>query len=155
MRSGFCRGRVTGTEMLTQETSCSLNAVMDISLLETNWITIVVKSSNFWEITPCSPLKDDRRFGGIYRLHLQGQRISRAKSQSESKWQAEQSACLNFGLCRKQERNGRAELGFCWFARRTEWNRQHSLALTRTPTEPIGDKKRIAGWSLKGAILLV
>jgi hypothetical protein len=29
-----------------------------------------------WEITSCSPLKVNTRFGGIYRLHLQGRRIS-------------------------------------------------------------------------------
>jgi hypothetical protein len=26
-------------------------------------------SSIFWDITPCSPLRVNRRFGGIYRLH--------------------------------------------------------------------------------------
>jgi hypothetical protein len=30
-----------------------------------------VKSVIFWDITSCSPLKVNRRFGGIYRLHLQ------------------------------------------------------------------------------------
>jgi hypothetical protein len=30
----------------------------------------------FWDITPCSPLKIKRRFGGTYRLHLQGRKIS-------------------------------------------------------------------------------
>jgi hypothetical protein len=30
------------------------------------------KSINFWDITPCSPLSVNRRFGGTYRLHLQG-----------------------------------------------------------------------------------
>jgi hypothetical protein len=34
--------------------------------------TVIMKSSIFWEITLCSPLKDNVRFGGIYRLHLQG-----------------------------------------------------------------------------------
>jgi hypothetical protein len=28
------------------------------------------KSTNFWDITPCSPLRVNRRFGGTYRLHL-------------------------------------------------------------------------------------
>jgi hypothetical protein len=41
----------------------------------------------FWDITPCSPLKVNRRFGGTYRIHLQG-RISRATYQHESRWQA-------------------------------------------------------------------
>jgi hypothetical protein len=29
-------------------------------------------STIFRDITPCSPLSVNRRFGGIYRLHLQG-----------------------------------------------------------------------------------
>jgi hypothetical protein len=28
----------------------------------------------FWEMTPCGPYKN-RRFGGSYRLHLQGARV--------------------------------------------------------------------------------
>jgi hypothetical protein len=36
--------------------------------------------SIFWDITPCGPLKVNRRFGGICRLHLQGRRISQAKT---------------------------------------------------------------------------
>jgi hypothetical protein len=36
---------------------------------------VVMKSSIFWDITSCSPVKVNRRFGGTYRLHLQG-RIS-------------------------------------------------------------------------------
>jgi hypothetical protein len=31
-----------------------------------------MKSTIFWDITPCSPLSVNRRFGGTYRLHLQG-----------------------------------------------------------------------------------
>jgi hypothetical protein len=35
---------------------------------------VVMKSTIFWDITPCSPLNVDRRFGGTYRLHLQGRK---------------------------------------------------------------------------------
>jgi hypothetical protein len=31
---------------------------------------VVMKSSIFWDITPCSPLKDNLRFGGTCRLQL-------------------------------------------------------------------------------------
>jgi hypothetical protein len=48
----------------------------------------------FWDITPCSPLKVNRRFGGSYDLHIQGPWISQARNQRESRWQAE----LWFGL---------------------------------------------------------
>jgi hypothetical protein len=33
---------------------------------------VVMKSTIFWDITPCIPLSVRRRFGGTYRLHLQG-----------------------------------------------------------------------------------
>jgi hypothetical protein len=42
---------------------------------------VFMKSSIYWDITPCTPLKVNRRFGGIYRIHLQDRRISRAKTQ--------------------------------------------------------------------------
>jgi hypothetical protein len=42
-----------------------------------------MKSTVFWDIMPCSPLKVKRRFGGTNCLHLQGQRIRRARNQSE------------------------------------------------------------------------
>jgi hypothetical protein len=41
---------------------------------------VVMKSTIFWDITPCSPLKVNRRFGGTHRLHLQSRRISRARA---------------------------------------------------------------------------
>jgi hypothetical protein len=33
---------------------------------------LLMKSCVFWNITPCSPLKVNRRFGGTRRYHLQG-----------------------------------------------------------------------------------
>jgi hypothetical protein len=47
-----------------------------------------MKCTIFWDRTPCSPLKVNRRFEGTYRLHCQGWGISRARYQCESKWQA-------------------------------------------------------------------
>jgi hypothetical protein len=43
-----------------------------------------MKSTIFWDITPCSPLKINR-----HRLHLQGPRISRERNYRKSRWQAE------------------------------------------------------------------
>jgi hypothetical protein len=40
---------------------------------------VVMKSVIFWEMTPCSALSFNRRFGGTYRLHLQGRRNSFSK----------------------------------------------------------------------------
>jgi hypothetical protein len=50
---------------------------------------VVVKSTIFWDITLHSPLSINQRFGGTYRLHLQGRKISWARNQHESRWQAE------------------------------------------------------------------
>jgi hypothetical protein len=33
-----------------------------------------MKSTIFWDVTPCSLLSFNRRFGGTYRLHLQGRK---------------------------------------------------------------------------------
>jgi hypothetical protein len=43
-------------------------------------VTVVMKSYIFWDMTPCTPVKVNRRFGGIYHLHLEGRRISQARN---------------------------------------------------------------------------
>jgi hypothetical protein len=43
-----------------------------------------MKSSIFWDIKPCSPLKVKRCFGGAFRLHIQGGRISPARNQGDA-----------------------------------------------------------------------
>jgi hypothetical protein len=42
------------------------------------------KSSIFWDITPCSPFKFSRYFGGTRRLYLQGRRKSYTRNQCEA-----------------------------------------------------------------------
>jgi hypothetical protein len=42
---------------------------------------VVMKSTIFWDMTPCSPVNFNRRFGGTNPHHLQGRRISRARNQ--------------------------------------------------------------------------
>jgi hypothetical protein len=49
--------------------------------LEVGITSIDIKSAILWNMTPCSQLKVNRRFGGTYRLYLQGQIISRARNQ--------------------------------------------------------------------------
>jgi hypothetical protein len=48
-----------------------------------------MKSTVFWDTVPCSPLKIELCFGGTYRFHLQGRKISQASTRHESRWQAE------------------------------------------------------------------
>jgi hypothetical protein len=45
---------------------------------------VIMKSSIFWDITLCSPLKDNRCFGGTCRLHLQGRRKSHERNRREA-----------------------------------------------------------------------
>jgi hypothetical protein len=42
-----------------------------------------MKTSTFWDITPCNSLKVSRRFGGTCRLNRQGERISQARNKRE------------------------------------------------------------------------
>jgi hypothetical protein len=52
---------------------------------------VVMKSTIFWYIMP---LEVNWRFGRPYRFHIQGRRISRARYQRESRWQAR--ACVGW-----------------------------------------------------------
>jgi hypothetical protein len=52
-----------------------------------------VKSAIFWDVKSRSPLKVKRRFGGIYRLHLQGRSIRLTRSQ-------QLAICFNAGFLR-------------------------------------------------------
>jgi hypothetical protein len=45
---------------------------------------VVMKSSTFWDIIPCSPLKIYRHFVVIYYLHFQCRRTSHARNQDEA-----------------------------------------------------------------------
>jgi hypothetical protein len=57
--------------------------------------TNAVKSTIFWDITPCSPLSVNRSFGGTYRLHTQGRKIvSSARNQRESRWRYIPEDCI-------------------------------------------------------------
>jgi hypothetical protein len=57
---------------------------------------VVMKSTIFWDIMPCSPLKANRHFRRTYRLHFQGRSISRTRYQHEIMWQAE--PCFHAGI---------------------------------------------------------
>jgi hypothetical protein len=50
---------------------------------------VTLKSSAFWDITPCIPLKVNRCLRGTCRLYLQGRRISQARNQHARRWQTE------------------------------------------------------------------
>jgi hypothetical protein len=72
---------------------------------------VVMKISIFWDITPCSPLKVNRRFGETYRLHLQGRRVSQKRNQSEagSKQIRGEIFLRNFGWFQRNTRRYNSE----------------------------------------------
>jgi hypothetical protein len=49
----------------------------------------IKESTIVWCITPCSPLKVNRRFGGTFRLRLEARRINLTRNQRESRWKAQ------------------------------------------------------------------
>jgi hypothetical protein len=51
-------------------------------------LTVVIMKSTIWDKTPCSPLKNNRRFGVKYHLYLQDRKINRVRNKGESRWQA-------------------------------------------------------------------
>jgi hypothetical protein len=61
-----------------------------------------MKSTIFWDVTMCCPLKVNQYFVGTYRLHLQGKRVSQAKNQlhniPEDKT-LQSIICLMRGMC--------------------------------------------------------
>jgi hypothetical protein len=48
-----------------------------------------MKSTVFWDITPCSPLSVNRRFGGHIASIFRVEKISSAGNQRQSRWQEE------------------------------------------------------------------
>jgi hypothetical protein len=57
---------------------------------------VVMKSTIFCDIMPCSSLKANWHFRGTYRLHPQDRRISRANNKHKKRWQA--AACFHAGF---------------------------------------------------------
>jgi hypothetical protein len=45
---------------------------------------VFMKSSTFWDIMPCSPMKINRPFIVTYYPHFQGRRTSHARNQDEA-----------------------------------------------------------------------
>jgi hypothetical protein len=72
----------------------------------------VVNTYIYWSVTPCSPVKVNRRFEWICRFHLQGTIISHARKQCDSWWQAEQLydvSCLLYSSALKMEAKSSSE----------------------------------------------
>jgi hypothetical protein len=65
----------------------------------------VIKSTIFWDITPCSPLKVNRRFGETSCLHLQGWGASQCRARGSSQ--------CHFKTVHKEVSLSRCDSPFC------------------------------------------
>jgi hypothetical protein len=50
-----------------------VNTVMNVGFKVLT--AVLMKNIIFWDIPPCRPLRVNRRFGGVYRLHFQGWKV--------------------------------------------------------------------------------
>jgi hypothetical protein len=89
---------------------------------------VVMKSSVFWDLMPCSPLKVNQSFSGTCRHHLQGWRISQVRNQHEA-GSKQSSACLAYSLTLKMEVTCSSEtlVDFQWTTMTLYPRRQNSL----------------------------
>jgi hypothetical protein len=55
-----------------------------VQIILTTMRMLIIKSINFWDIMPCSPMSVNRRFGGTYRLHLQGRKNKRQETSKQA-----------------------------------------------------------------------
>jgi hypothetical protein len=80
-----------------------------------------MKNTIFWDRTPCSPVKVNRRLGETYHLHLQGRRISLRRNQRESRWQAELVYCSAYFSTLRMEAicSSETSVDFQWNIRRS------------------------------------
>jgi hypothetical protein len=67
--------------MITEEISLFNDIVAGFEVLT----TVVMENIIFWDITPCSPLKVSRHFGGKYHLHLRGPKVNQETYQHEAR----------------------------------------------------------------------
>jgi hypothetical protein len=66
-----------------------------------------MKSSVSWGITPCRPLRVNRRFGGTCRLHIQGRRISQETRVKAGGEQSNRLADISGCIGKRKEKEDR------------------------------------------------
>jgi hypothetical protein len=77
-------------------TTPKMNVFMKIDIEDVGFgvlAAVVRKTYTFCNTMPCSPLKVNRRFGGICHLHFQGRRISQKINQCKASNMQVSSAC--------------------------------------------------------------
>jgi hypothetical protein len=84
----MCRKRwQRSMSTLTYQDICTKRFLI-LPQLKTKYVAekhrLVLNSIIFWDMTPCSPLSFNRRFGGTYCLHLQGGRNRFSKTSKQT-----------------------------------------------------------------------
>jgi hypothetical protein len=69
---------------------------------------VITKNSIFWGITPGGSLKVVRRFGGIFRLHLQGRKVRQARNRQEASGKQSEPRVENQAWCGPGRKCGNA-----------------------------------------------
>jgi hypothetical protein len=76
-----------------------LNFIFNLLPVLTRWggggsNIFIEKSTIFWDITPCSPLSVNRRFGGTFRFHVQGRRNKFSKKPASNQVKTQRTTRL-------------------------------------------------------------
>jgi hypothetical protein len=79
--------KYTYTALNLQTVAVQLINKSRLSIEFATGITLNIEEYHLLIYNTYSPLKVNRRFGGIYRLHLRARKISRARRQRKSRWQ--------------------------------------------------------------------
>jgi hypothetical protein len=71
-------------------------------LQDNQCLSLYVSSPVVGDIEPCSPLKVNQRFGGIYRLYLQDTKITGVRNRRENRWQEKACTLKTEAICRSE-----------------------------------------------------
>jgi hypothetical protein len=74
--------RIDGSRYQILKLQNGSTAILNTSVKFEYSTVVTIKNAVFWDVAPCSYFVN-RRFGGTYRLHLQGIRNPRAMNQRE------------------------------------------------------------------------
>jgi hypothetical protein len=79
--------------LYTDQSDCT---VLNVGILSLNFIQYMedMKNSIFWDITPCRPLKVNRRFGGTCYLHPQDRRWAKQDTGMKQVAGMEETYCI-------------------------------------------------------------
>jgi hypothetical protein len=100
-----------------------------------------MKSSILWDVSQCSPLEFDGRFGGTFSFHLQGRRISLARNPCEAG--SKLVSCLAYSSTLKMEGRLPPKLQFTFNGLDCVLSQMTELSLGTSGTQSFGMWRKI------------